>query len=152
MLYSNSTGGFYTSEIHGAAIPVDAVEITAEAHAALLEGQSQGKSIVADKDGYPVLKSPPEPDLEMQLRESAKAARSAAVASIVITTAAGNAFDGDETSQGRMARAVMAMQATSTAATPWVLADNTVVQVSSVELLEALALAGAAQSALWVIL
>jgi len=96
--------------------------------------------------------APDLPPTPAQLRESAKAARSAAVAAIVVTTAAGNAFDGDETSQGRMARAVMAMQATSTAATPWVLADNAVVQVSSVELLEALALAGAAQSALWVIL
>jgi len=92
---------------------------------------------------------PPTPE---QLRESAKLARSAAVAAIIVTTSAGNTFDGDEVAQGRMVRAVMAMQATSTPATPWVLADNTVVQVSATELLEALALAGAAQSALWVIL
>jgi hypothetical protein len=51
MFYSKSTGGFYSREIHGDNIPADAVEITTEEHAALLEGQSQGKLIAADGDG-----------------------------------------------------------------------------------------------------
>ena len=59
MFFSASTGGFYTREIHGDNIPDDAVEITAEEHQALLEGQSQGKRIVADENGYPVLHDPP---------------------------------------------------------------------------------------------
>lgn len=59
MFYSKSTKGFYSSEIHGDAIPSDAVEITAEEHYAILEGQSQGKRIVADENGYPVLQAPP---------------------------------------------------------------------------------------------
>ena len=54
MFYSKSTGGFYASEIHGDAIPADAVEITADEHAALLAGQSQGKLIQADAKGKPV--------------------------------------------------------------------------------------------------
>lgn len=40
-------------------IPLDAVEITAEHHAALIDGQSLGKRIVTDANGYPVLADPP---------------------------------------------------------------------------------------------
>lgn len=42
-------------------IPADAVEITAEEHAALLDGQSSGKFIVAGFDGRPELTDPPAP-------------------------------------------------------------------------------------------
>jgi hypothetical protein len=84
-------------------------------------------------------------------REAAKARRTAAVAAITVTTAAGNTFDGDETSQGRMARAILALQSTGTPSTPWVLHDNSVIEASAAELGEALALAGAAQSALWML-
>ena len=59
MFYAKSTGGFYDTAIHGDNIPADAVEITAEEHQALLEGQSQGKLIVADENGYPTLQDPP---------------------------------------------------------------------------------------------
>lgn len=84
-------------------------------------------------------------------REQAKAQRQAAVDAIKVTTQAGNTFDGDETSQTRMTRAVMAMQATGTPSVIWVLADNTVIQATTTELTEALALAGAEQARLWVI-
>ena len=59
MFYSSQTNGFYTPEIHGDNIPADAVEITNEEHAALIEGQSQGKRIAADENGYPTLQDPP---------------------------------------------------------------------------------------------
>ena len=62
MFYSKTTGGFYTREIHGDNIPADAVEITVEKYQALLEGQSQGKIIAADANGYPILVDPPLPD------------------------------------------------------------------------------------------
>ena len=61
MFYSKTTGGFYTREIHGDNIPHDAVEITIEEHAALMQGQSEGKIISGDADGYPVLADPPKP-------------------------------------------------------------------------------------------
>lgn len=54
MFYSKLTGGFYSPEIH-ATMPSDVVEITVEQHQALIDGQSQGKVITSDKDGYPVL-------------------------------------------------------------------------------------------------
>jgi len=40
-------------------IPADAVQITAEHHAALIDGQSLGKRIIADANGHPVLADPP---------------------------------------------------------------------------------------------
>ena len=64
MFYSKTTGGFYASEIHGDNIPADAVEITATEHAALIEGQSQGKLIQADAKGKPVLAEQPLPTPE----------------------------------------------------------------------------------------
>lgn len=86
-----------------------------------------------------------------QLREAAKAARTVAVENIKVTTAAGHTFDGDETSQTRMSRAILALSTGAAASVPWVLADNTVVQADAAELTEALALAGAEQARLWVL-
>ena len=86
-----------------------------------------------------------------QLREAAKAARTLAVENIKVTTAAGHTFDGDETSQTRMSRAILALSTGAAASVPWVLADNTVLQASAAELTEALALAGAEQARLWVL-
>lgn len=77
MFYSKSTGGFYSNEIHGDKIPEDAIEITHEYHAALLEGQSQGKIISADENGYPILINPP-PLTAEQIQEAVTAARAAA--------------------------------------------------------------------------
>lgn len=86
-----------------------------------------------------------------QLREQAKAARQIAVDNIKVTTAAGHTFDGDETSQARMSRAILVLSTGAAASVPWVLADNTVIQASAAELTEALALAGAEQARLWVL-
>lgn len=77
--YSAATGGFYDSEIHGDSIPKDAVEITPAQHAALLDGQSKGKQIVADKDGKPALQDPPAATPE-ELEARTTAARAAAYA------------------------------------------------------------------------
>lgn len=91
------------------------------------------------------------PKTEAQLREEWKASRAAQVEGIKVTTAAGNTFDGDEVSQGRMARAVIALNASPVGTkVNWVLADNSVIQATQEELIEALALAGAAQAAIWV--
>lgn len=61
MFYAKSTGGFYSREIHGDAIPADAVEITDTEHAALLDAQSHGKIIQAENDGKPIAVDPPKP-------------------------------------------------------------------------------------------
>lgn len=64
MLYSATTGGFYSAETHGDNIPADAVEITAEQHAQLLADQSAGATIQPDQDGFPVAVFPPPPTPE----------------------------------------------------------------------------------------
>lgn len=86
-----------------------------------------------------------------QLRNTAKIQRQLQVENIKVTTTSGKTFDGDETSQNRMARAVIALEAMSVPSTIWVLADNTPTMATVAELKEALALAGAAQAAVWVI-
>ncbi|WP_028684157.1 phage tail assembly chaperone [Pseudomonas chlororaphis] len=64
MFASKSTLGFYEAEIHGARIPEDAVEISADYHTELLAGASEGKVITWGDDGYPVLTDPPPPSNE----------------------------------------------------------------------------------------
>ena len=64
MFYSKATYGFYDRAIHGDAIPSDAVEITAEQYLTLLEGQSAGKIITADENGYPVLSDRAAPSVD----------------------------------------------------------------------------------------
>ena len=61
MFYSAQTSGFYDREAHGDKIPSDAVEITVEEWRSLLDGQAQGKQIVAGKGGKPELQDPPPP-------------------------------------------------------------------------------------------
>ena len=83
-------------------------------------------------------------------RESFKAARATAVDNIKVTTAAGNTFDGDETSQARMSRTILVLSTGAAASVPWVLSNNTVIQATAAELTEALTLAGVEQARLWV--
>ncbi|MTZ15113.1 DUF4376 domain-containing protein [Pseudomonas sp. JL972] len=84
-------------------------------------------------------------------RDAWKARRAEAVRAIKVTTTGGRVFDGDEASQGRMARAILGLQEAGEGATvTWVLADNTPVAVTAAELAEALKLAGAEQARLWV--
>ena len=77
MFYSPQTGGFYDAAFHGDSIPDDAVEITAELHSELMEGQSQGQIITPDKNGFPVLTDPLPPTAE-ELAAIARANRAAA--------------------------------------------------------------------------
>lgn len=63
IFYNSKTGGFYDTDIH-AVIPEGSIEITAAEHSALLEGQSKGQSIAADRSGRPVNRAPAEPNLE----------------------------------------------------------------------------------------
>lgn len=88
MFYAKSTASFYDKEIHGDAIPADAVEITDEEHAALLAGQSAGLRIATDSEGCPVLVAPLPPTPE-QIR----AALSAAVQAHLDTRAQAAGYD-----------------------------------------------------------
>ncbi len=91
----------------------------------------------------PIVKTPEE------IRAEFKVERAARVAAIVVTVDSMN-FDGDEISQSRMARAIVALEAAAKADTTWVLSDNTVVVVTVDQLKQALIKAGQAQTDCWV--
>lgn len=59
IFFSPASGGFYNDELHGDARPGDAVEITEEEHAALLNGQSRGQRVAPGPDGKPTLQAHP---------------------------------------------------------------------------------------------
>ena len=90
---------------------------------------------------------------QLEFEESMDAAaekktRDAAVAKIKVTVN-GKAFDGDETSQSRMARAIAAAETQGIDLQQWKLADNAWAEVTTAELRQALAMAFRAQSELW---
>jgi hypothetical protein len=81
----------------------------------------------------------------------AKTERTDAVSKITVEVD-GLVFDGDETSQDRMTRAITMFTSSGLPAdttTSWVLADNTVAQVTIDRLTQALLLAGQKQTELW---
>jgi hypothetical protein len=83
-------------------------------------------------------------------RDDLKAQRQAAVNAITVIVN-GKVFDGDETSQERMARALRVSDITGQTSCTWVLHDNTPVMVTRDELAQALSLSMQAQANLWVI-
>lgn len=96
---------------------------------------------------------PTEEELAAAELAKAKAERAAAVASITVEVD-GMVFDGDEQAQERMSRTITAATATGASMedkTTWVLYDNTVAQVTIMQLAQALRKAGEAQTALWTI-
>lgn len=58
MYFSSSKMGFYSVAIHGRSMPDDVVEISDQEHQAILVGVSEGKRLVADSRGRPVLSDP----------------------------------------------------------------------------------------------
>ena len=71
------------------------------------------------------------------------------VNNIKVTTTSGKVFDGNETSQDRMVRAINIASISGQTETQWKLADNTIVMVTLDELKEALMLAGQEMSKIW---
>lgn len=69
MLYSATTQGFYTREIHGTAIPADAVDIDTAVYAALIDAQTQGAVIQPDAQGVPIAVFPT-PLSEAEMRQA----------------------------------------------------------------------------------
>ena len=89
---------------------------------------------------------PTEEEIAAEELAKAKAERADYVSKLVVTVD-GMQFDGDETSQDRMARSCVALNDEETV--QWVLADNTIAQVTKEQLRQALRLAGEAQTAIW---
>lgn len=93
-------------------------------------------------------------EIEAQALAQAKAERAEAVSKIVVEVD-GMKFDGDEESQTRMGRTIAAAVALGVDLTKekrtWVLADNSIAEVTIAQLAKALQLAGDAQTELWTI-
>lgn len=85
-------------------------------------------------------------EVAMKQLVTAKAEREDYVSKIVVEVD-GMLFDGDETSQDRMARSIIALDLGEKV--QWVLADNTIKMVTRAQLREALRKAGKAQTAIW---
>ena len=100
-----------------------------------------------DDAPYVVYERKPQAEIDALMLAKAKQLRKEAVSAITVTTASGKEFDGDEDSQNRMSRAISAMGDGDE--TQWVLADNSVVTATKAELKEALRLAGAAMTTIW---
>jgi hypothetical protein len=81
-------------------------------------------------------------------REDKKELRQANVDSIVVQVGS-KQFEGDEVSQNRMSRAIVALQAAGVDSTYWTLYDNSVSVVTLAELAEALIKSGMEQTRLW---
>jgi hypothetical protein len=115
----------YAPDVDGAKVvpaPSDARQVW--------DGQSWGPSDEAQRDAF-------------------KIERQKLVDAITVDVS-GMTFDGDEISQGRMARAIIGLQSQPEGTTvQWVLHDNTVVDVGLAVLQEALTLAGLRQTELW---
>lgn len=93
---------------------------------------------------------PSEEEKAAQALEAAKREREEAVAAIKVEVD-GMIFDGDETAQSRMARAITAAETAGQNSTVWVLADNTVAEVTKAQLLQALSLSMQKMAALWTV-
>jgi hypothetical protein len=78
--FSASTKGFYHAQVHGSAMPPDAVEISDELHQQILHKQGNGKVIQADAKGMPVA-VPFVPSPEQVKRELPRQASAALTAS-----------------------------------------------------------------------
>lgn len=89
---------------------------------------------------------PTEEELQARALAMAKSERADAVSNITVEVD-GLVFDGDEKSQERMARSIVALNDGETIT--WVLHDNTIANVTKEQLKTALRLAGQKQTELW---
>jgi hypothetical protein len=114
--YAASVSGFYNSAIHGDAIPTDAVEISADEHAALLADQSAGKVIEADADGHPVAVDPP--PLSLNERRAAALTRINSGGEAAMASLRANYPESEVMSWSQQTKEADALEANPNATTP----------------------------------
>lgn len=118
-------------------------------YAQAAEWCNANKAFIEDKGDYYEVVALPEPtaeELQAQALAQAKAERAEAVEALTVEVN-GHVYDADETSQARMSVAASSM--TDYETNVWVLHDNSIVQVTKSELLDACRKARLAQSAIW---
>lgn len=129
---------FYIGQVFEGKYPPEAA-VWCNANRAFIEKQGNAYVIV----GIP---EPTPEELEAQALANAKAERAAEVEALTVEVE-GMIFDADETSQARMSVAASSM--TDDELNVWVLHDNSIVQVTKSQLMQACRLARIAQSAVW---
>ena len=145
-LYANPTNLDGLVEVESA-VRADGTLLPKHKNLSLVQTKEDGSYYeFYNEEGTPDLVKIAEVEATAQAQE-AKQAKLEALATLTVTTTAGNEFDGDETSQTRMTRAISVMGDTDSIT--WVLANNISTMVSKAELMEALKLSGEAQTALW---
>lgn len=147
MHWCPSQAGFYDPDVHGAAMPADAVEISDALYQDLLAAQALGQQI-KDVAGWPVAVDPPQ--TLATLRAARKAAAQAAFAArIALGMPWGDAtVQIDDASQGRISVAVMMAQYGLPDGFTWRMADNSAVPLDAAELVTMARAAGAYVTAL----
>lgn len=117
-------------------------------------GEYEEKKAFWEQFGVTYTEEPdPEPtpeEIAAQELEEAKRLRAQQVATIKVEVD-GMIFDGDETSQSRMARALEVASITGMQSTVWVLADNTVAEVTVAQMQQALSKAMLEMGELWTV-
>ena len=81
-----------------------------------------------------------EKEIAKALVEIKKQERDYAIDNVIVTTKAGNKFNGEDKSQGRMTSALLAAEVLGKTEEEWKMADDTIKLISIEELKEALAL------------
>lgn len=129
MYYAKSTGGFYSKEIHGDNIPDDAVEITAEHYADLINS----KVIGADESGYPFAIDPPQLERTKMSLQAAVAAKrwQIEIGGILV---AGQPIATDREAHAMLNSSYTSLKAGLIADTPWKTADGSFTLVTLAEL------------------
>lgn len=124
-------------------------EVFKKAHVSFGEAPEEGKVEFWAQFGvtYSERELTPE-EQKAQNLAVAKRERAAKVAAIKVEVD-GMTFDGDESAQSRMARAITAAETAGLDSTVWVLADNSVATVTKAQLQQALAKAMVAMGELW---
>ncbi|WP_426840334.1 DUF4376 domain-containing protein [Glaesserella parasuis] len=129
--------GFYNND-HGGFVPEGACEISAETYRLLLEGQAQGKLIIADDEGNPILSEPPPMPIEEQrqkIRDAINTLRDKKINGGVYVPAIDKWIDTDATAE----RNILSVKATfdlfGDQEIPWTFADNSVAMINKEKLL-----------------
>ena len=113
-------------------------------------GEYEEKKAFWEQFGVTYTEEPDPEPTEEELLERAKRERAKQVAAIKVEVD-GMTFDGDETSQSRMARALEVASITGMGSTVWVLADNTVAEVTVAQMKQALSKAMLKMGELWTV-
>ncbi|WP_046856795.1 phage tail assembly chaperone [Pseudomonas sp. CCOS 191] len=56
--YSAATGGLYVHDVNGTSMPADAMEISEDNYSALISAAADGKVLISDSNGFPVIAEP----------------------------------------------------------------------------------------------